>query len=140
VASHDENVCATAVLSTVSTTAWIGVGAAGGVATVGDAVTENWVAVILSVSVSVSGVVALVRDAAEAPSSVPPPLEVCATADDVGRGARSEDAAVPDRFSLLRDPRWEIAGAGETSGTSARPVVPSPASSSVVGPPSGVDE
>jgi hypothetical protein len=138
VASHDENVCATAVLSTVSTTAWIGVGAAGGVATVGAAVTESWVAVI--VSVSVSGVVDLVRDTAEAPSSVPPPLEVCATADDVGRGARSEDAAVPDRFSLLRDPRWEIAGAGETSGTSARPVVPSPASSSVVGPPSGVDE
>ena len=102
-ASHDENVCATAFLSTVSTTAWIGFGAAGGVATVGAAVTESWVAVI----VSVSGVVDLVRDAAGAPSSVPPPLEVCATADDVGRGAGSEDAAVSDRFSLLRDPRWD---------------------------------
>ena len=101
-ASHDENVCATAFLSTVATSASIGFGAAGGVATVGAAVTESWVAAI----VSVSGVGAFTRDVAEASSAGPPPLEVCATVDDSGRGAGSEDTAVPDRFASLRDPLW----------------------------------
>jgi hypothetical protein len=137
-ASHDENVCATAFLNTVATVAWIGFGAVGAVTTVGVAVTESWVVVIVSVSV----VVALVRDDSGASSAGAPPLEVCARVDDFGRGAGSDDTAVSERFVPLRDALCDAvaAGAGETSGTSACPVVPSPASSSVVGPLSGVGE
>jgi hypothetical protein len=146
VASHDENVCATAFVSTVATSAWIGFGATEGVVTVGAAVPESWVAAIVSVWVSVSGVVAPIRDTAE-PSAAEASLpDVCVRVDDFGRGAGSDDTAVSDRLVPLRDPLWEaeVPGAGEASGTSACPVVPSPApsagSSSVIGSLSGVDE